>query len=235
VSARGKKPDLRSIETRRHRRRDGSEFVTYRVRWSGPEGRRQHRSFDEFAIALDFRDELDRRAALIADGPPARRVATVADCYEQWHREHVVPELAARTQRNYERVWRRHLADRIGDQLAIDVRPRHIKALRGEMLADGLGPQTTRKALQVLGHLFTHALELDIVEVNPVMQIRKPRAAPARHVRVVDIGVVERMRALALARERSPLTAIAISLGYLAGLRPGEGGRCAGRTSARAP
>ena len=80
MSARRKKPDLRSIETRRHRRRDGSEFVNYRVRWTGPGGRRRNGSFDELEIALDFRDGLDRRAALIADGPPARRVMTVADC-----------------------------------------------------------------------------------------------------------------------------------------------------------
>jgi integrase len=139
-----------------------------------------------------------------------------------WMREHVLPELATRTQLNYSGVWERHLAARIGDDLAIDVRPRHIKALRGDMLADGLGPQTVRKALQVLGTLFSHALELDIVEVNPVPQIRKPRAGPPRHVDVVPIETVERMRRIALEHERSPLTAVAISLGYLAGLRPGE-------------
>lgn len=213
---------MRSIETRRHRRRDGTVLVTYRVRWTGPDGRRQNRSFDALESAVEFRDELDRRAALIAEGPAGRRTMTVADCCALWMREHVLPELATRTQRNYAAVWRRHLADRIGGELAIDVRPRHIKALRGDMLADGLGSQTVRKALQVLGHLFSHALELDIVEVNPVPQIRKPRCGPPRHVEIVDVATVERMRWVALEEERSPLSAIAISLGYLAGLRPGE-------------
>jgi integrase len=214
--------DMRSIEVRKHPRRDGTVLVTYRVRWTGPDGGRLHRSFDGLEAALTFRDDLDRRAVLIADGPAARRTMTVADCYEQWHREHVVPELATRTRQNYEGVWARHLEQRVGAELAIDVRPRHIKALRGEMLADGLGAQTTRKALQVLGHVFSHALELDVVEINPVMQIRKPRATPARHVTIVDVATAERMRRAALDIERSPMSAVIVSLGYLGGLRPGE-------------
>jgi integrase len=134
----------------------------------------------------------------------------------------VRPTLATRTQRGYEGVWTRHLAARVGDQLAIDVRPRHIRALRGELLAGGTGTQTVRKVLQVLGHVFAHAVELDIVEINPVPQIRKPRAPAVRHVAVVDIDTVERMRRAALDVERSPTTATIIALGYLGGFRPGE-------------
>jgi hypothetical protein len=211
--------DLRSIETRRHRRRDGTVLTTHRVRWTGPTGRRKHRSFDRLESAVEFRDELDRRAALIAEGPAGRRTKTIADCYALWMREHVLPELATRTQLNYRGVWERHLADRVGGELAIGVRPRHVNALRGDMLADGLGPQTVRKALQVLGHLFSHALELDIVEVNPVPQIRKPRAGAARHVEIVEIATVERMRWIALHQERSPLTSIA---GAALARRPGD-------------
>jgi integrase len=217
-----KKPDMRSIETRRRKRRDGTVLVTYRVRWTNPAGERAHRTFDDLDAAIAFRDDLDRRAALIADGPAARASATVADCKELWMREHVRPELAARTQTSYEGVWTRHLADRIGAELAIDIRPRHIKALRGDMLAAGIGPQTVRKAMQVLGHIFAHALEHDIVELNPVPQIKKPKAPKPRQAPIVDIVTVERMRHIALEVERSPLAAIVISLGYLGGLRPGE-------------
>lgn len=216
-----RKSDMRSIETRRRRRGDGTALVTYRVRWTGLKGEREHRTFDDLDAAITFRDELDRRAALIANGPEGRRTMTVADCFERWHREHVAPELAARTRASYEGVWRRHLSDRVGD-LAIDVRPRHIKQLKGELLADDLGAQTTRKALQVLGHIFAHAVELDVVESNPVMQIRKPRAPRPRQAPIVDVVTVERMRAHALGPGGSPLTAVVIALGYLGGFRPGE-------------
>ncbi|MEA2305288.1 MAG: hypothetical protein QOH43_2568, partial [Solirubrobacteraceae bacterium] len=37
-------------------------------------------------------------------------------------------------------------------------------------------------------------------------QIRKPRAGSARHVEIVDIATVERVRWIALHQERSPLT-----------------------------
>jgi integrase len=213
---------MRGIETRRRRRRDGTALETYRVRWTGPGGAREQRTFDDVTAAVALRDELDRRAELLAEGPAARRTMTVADCFEQWVREHVAPELATRTRANYEGVWRRHLEQRIGADLAVDVRPRHVKRLRGDMLADGLGAQTTRKALQVLGHVFAHALELDIVEINPVAQIRKPRTPKSRQAPIVDIVTVEAVRRHALEAERSPLTAIIIALGYLGGLRPGE-------------
>ncbi|HEX8082679.1 MAG TPA: tyrosine-type recombinase/integrase [Solirubrobacteraceae bacterium] len=217
-----RKPDMRSIETRRRTRRDGTALVTYRVRWTGPDGSRERRTFDDLDAAVAFRDELDRRASLIADGPAARATMTVGDCYEQWMRDHVRPQLAARTIRNYEGFWSRHLRERIGGMLAIDVRPRDVKALVGDLLADDVGAETTRKALQVLGHVFAHALELDIVDVNPVAQIRKPKAAKRRQVSIVDIETVERMRRIAIEVEGSPLAAIIISLGYLGGLRPGE-------------
>jgi integrase len=102
------------------------------------------------------------------------------------------------------------------------VGPRHVRSLRGELLAAGVGTPTVRKALQVLGHVFAHALELDVVEINPVAQIRKPRAGSVRQVAIPDIDTVERIRRHALDSERSPLTAIVITLGYLGGLRPGE-------------
>lgn len=217
-----RKPDMRSIETRRRTRRDGTVLVTYRVRWTAPDGSRERKTFDDAGAAIAFRDDLDRRAALIADGPAARATMTVADCYEQWMREHVRPQLAARTVRNYAGFWARHLRGRIGDELAIDVRPRDVKALAGDLLAADVGAETTRKALQVLGHVFAHALELDIVDINPVAQIRKPKAPARRRVPIVDIGTVERMRRIAIDVEGSPLAAIIISLGYLGGLRPGE-------------
>jgi hypothetical protein len=47
-------------------------------------GARGQRSFDDVAAAVGFRDELDRRAALLADGPAPRRTATVGDCFEQY-------------------------------------------------------------------------------------------------------------------------------------------------------
>jgi integrase len=217
-----RKPDLRSIETRRRARRDGTMLVTYRVRWTGPGGSRERKTFDDLDAAVAFRDVLDRRAALIAEGPAARASMTVGDCYEQWMREHVRPQLAARTLRNYEGFWERHLRDRIGATLAIDVRPRDVKALSGDLLALGVGVETVRKSLQVLGHVFAHALELDIVDINPVAQVKKPKSAKRRQVPIVDIVTVERMRRIAVADEGSPLAAVIISLGYLGGLRPGE-------------
>ena len=217
-----RQPDLRSIETRHRGRRDGTVLVTYRVRWTGPDGRRERRTFDDVDAAVAFRDDLDRRAALIAVGPAARATMTVADCYQQWMRDHVRPQLAARTIVNYQGFWTRHLNQRIGGALAIDVRPRDAKALAGDLLADGVGAETVRKSLQVLGHVFAHALELDIVDINPVAQIRKPKAPKRRQVSIVGIETVERMRRIAIDVEGSPLAAIIISLGYLGGLRPGE-------------
>ena len=42
--------DMRSIDIRRRPRRDGTELVTYRVRWTAPDGKREARSFDELVV-----------------------------------------------------------------------------------------------------------------------------------------------------------------------------------------
>jgi hypothetical protein len=109
-----RKPDVLSIETRRRTRPHGTALVSYRVRCTGPDGSRERRTFDDLDSAVAFRDELDRRAALIADGPAARATMIVGDCYEQWMRDYVRPQLAAGTIRNYEGFWSRHLRERAG-------------------------------------------------------------------------------------------------------------------------
>jgi hypothetical protein len=46
---------MRSIDIRRRGRTDGTELVTYRVRWTAPDGKREARSFDDLDAAVAFR------------------------------------------------------------------------------------------------------------------------------------------------------------------------------------
>jgi hypothetical protein len=68
--AKRRDPQLRNIERRCHKRRDGSVLVVFRVRWVDEDGERQKETFDTLEAAIAFRDELEARTARLLEGPP---------------------------------------------------------------------------------------------------------------------------------------------------------------------
>ena len=215
--------DLRNIEQRKRRRRDGTVLRTWRVRWIDEDGTRQHETFDTAEDAVAFRDELAARAARLRGGPAERARRTVADGYERWWAEHVEPTLEERTKYGYAISWRLHLRPRVGDLLLIDLTTAEIERVKDEMLAAGVGPGAVRRAIALLGSMLGHCVRRGLVDHNTTLAVRKPSPRRKRRRRMPpSIEVVEAMRRLAVSDMGSPLTAIWISIGAYAGLRPGE-------------
>ena len=55
-----------------------------------------------------------------------------------------------------------------------DIRAGMLEIWRNELLKDGVGPSTVRKALLVIGILFRFAVRDHIVQVNPASFVKKP-------------------------------------------------------------
>jgi integrase len=220
----GRRKQLRNVERRSWRRADGTVAETFRVRWVDEDGARQRETFDTAEEAVAFRDELEARVAMLRGGPAERARMTVADGYERWWAEHVEPTLERRTQDGYRRVWESHLAGRVGDLLLIDLTTARIEQLKDAMLGDGVGAHTVRKAIALLGSLLGHAARRGHVEHNAALAVRKPspRSRTKRRRMPPSIEVVDAIRTAALDQLDSPLTAIWVSIGAYAGLRPGE-------------
>ena len=218
-----RKLDLRNVEQRVRERKDGTRLETFRVRWVDEHGDRQHETFDTVEEAIAYRDELEARARRLRGGPAERGRFSVSDGYARWWEEHAVPSLQQRTRDNYERHWKAHLAPRAGHLLVADVTPAVVEQLKDEMLADGCGPATVRYTLTLLRSILGHAVRRGLVEHNAVVGVRNPKPQRRRKRRMPgSIEVVERMRRVAVEELDSPFTAIAISIGAYAGLRPGE-------------
>lgn len=216
-------PEMRNIETRRRRRVDGSVLLTFRVRWIDNTGQRQIETFDQLAEAQEFRDKLEERADQLRKGPVSRATTTVWDAKDKWWKQHVLTRLEPRTRDNYAGAWERHLKDRVQDLLLIDLTTPEIERLKDEMLEDGLGAPTVKTALAVLGSILAFATRRNMVDFNPAIAVEAPPARKKRPRRVPPtVEVVERMRARAIDKWDSPATAVWISLGAYAGLRPGE-------------
>ena len=97
-----------------------------------------------------------------------------------------------------------------------DITRRDVQRLADELVASGLDPSTVRNAVMPLRVLFRHAIEEEIVEVNPTVGLRLP-AVRGRRDRIAAPVEAERLIAALRVTDRA-LWGCAI----YAGLRRGE-------------
>ena len=206
-----------SVDVRRHKRVDGTLTETWSVRFYDSRGRRKR-------LACRSREHAEfERARVALEGAPAAGgdgSMTVAEFWPVWAadaRARIQPE----TVQQHERVWISRVEPRFGDQRLCDIKPRMVAQWRAELLADGVGDEAVRKAMNLLQAMFTVAVEWGEAPGNPVMVVRKPRQGRRRVVEPLAPEAVEAIRAVMLAAGDDRSATIVSVLAY-AGLRPGE-------------
>jgi integrase len=150
-----------------------------------------------------------------------RRGPTLAAFVDQWSALYAEPNVEQATLRTYRWVWQSHARPRLGATRLRDVTPLTVARFRAELEADGVGTETIRKTLTMLGSVFSCAVEWQLVAANPIRAARKPPTARARAVPPIGPELVEAMRSGLLAKGR-PRDALLLVLLAYAGLRPGE-------------
>lgn len=122
------------------------------------------------------RDVLD--AAELANAP--ERVKEYA---ESWlaNREAQGVGMAKKERRNLEM----YALDAIGRLPLCDVRPSHVRGILDDAVAKGLKRATVAEVRGVLHRLFRGALEIELVEHNPVAAVRTPRTREVRKDRAI--------------------------------------------------
>jgi integrase len=194
------------------RRRDNGKWE---VRWRQG-GRRYSRTFDRKRDAERFDVELRRRLQLGALGLFEQDV-TLGEFVEEWWRTHVIPNLAVSTRVSYRHTWSKHVLPKLGGYRVGEVTPKVVARYRAQLLSDGIGELTVRRALAVLQSILTMAVTEELIASNPVAKVKKPVRVVARQVEPWPPATVERLRArLSLGH------ATLISVLAYAGLRPGE-------------
>lgn len=212
---------LPPVRPRTTRRRDGSVRTSYTFRYRDLLGRRRRitRSSYDDALKAWLQVKGLRERGRLAD---LERGTTTLACFhdEVWLLEHA-PTLRPRTVEQYERLWRRHVVGRIDRLQMRDVTPRVVSALKRQMLADGVGVESTRRTLTMLQGLFRLAMEWEEASTNPFGIVRKPPVKPPTPVRPLSVEAVERLRRRFIDDDKWDSVLLVALMSY-AGLRPSE-------------
>lgn len=211
-------PDpIPGVEIRHRKRRDGTIYYVYRVRWKDPAtGKRLVETLSTPQDARDFQAHLRlaRRRGVLDELDQGRELLT--DFATEWWQRYARHNLDQKTRKTYASVWNRHLLPRIGHLQLRQITPAVVDRLKSDLQDDGVGAPTIRKAMSLLQAILREAVAWDRLRLNPAKQIRKPRAPRKRAVIAISPSQVEALRdALPTLRDR-----VLVSVLAYAGTRP---------------
>jgi integrase len=210
-----------AIERRERRRRNGEQYVVWRVRWTNEAGSKRSATFDTERDAKDFeaRLRLLRRSNDLASLDAGRE--TLAEFVHEWWELEAEARLERATLLGYASHWNRHVLPRLGRMQLREITPLVLTRFRADLERDGVGQETIRRTLVLLQNIFARAVEWQRVGSNPVRAVRKPRTRRNRAVVPLAPKTVEAIRAHLLAHGHRDGATLVSLLGY-AGLRPEE-------------
>lgn len=204
------------------RRARGKTYEYFAVAFSDPgTGAEKLRYFRSHKEAVRVRTDIENRVTGGTYSPDAHKV-TVGEIAKRWKKANYSPRradaLRSTTVADYESVLTLHVLPRWGAVKMTDIRASMLESWREEMLKDGTGPSTVRKALLVLGIVFRFAMRDHIVSVNPCAFVKKPsvRTRKAAEERLTPEQLA------ALFAHCSGRTRIVVRLAANTGMREGE-------------
>jgi integrase len=209
------------VEKRERRRRDGTTYAVWRVRWRDERGVERSRTFDRATDARAYEAKvrtLKRKGAL--DDIDAG-TETLAEFVEEWWLVYAGPNLERSTLRAYASFWNSHALPRLGHLQLRELTPQTIARFRAELEDAGVGIEAIRKTMTMLQGVLQRAVEWGRIPTNAVKVTRKPPKPVRPAVLAIPPALIEIMRAQLLAEDRARDAALLVVLAY-AGLRPQE-------------
>ena len=210
-----------AIERRHRRRKNGEEYVVWRVRWTTETGVKRAATFDTERDAKDFeaRLRLLRRSNDLASLDAGRE--TLAEFVQEWWELEATARLERATLHGYASHWNRHVLPRLGHMQLREITPLVLTRFRADLERDGVGQETIRRTLVLLQSIFARAAEWQRAPTNPVRAVRKPRTQRRRAVVPLAPETIEAIRRYLLEHGHRDGATLVSLLGY-AGLRPEE-------------
>lgn len=111
----------------------------------------------------------------------------------------------------------KYLLPKWGDWPLGAITRHEVKVWRGELRAEGVGNSTINRAVALLSVSLTAALDAEIIDVNPLIQMKKLPEPPAKHQRLTHEGYEALLEQMPTERDRLIVIMLASS-----GLRWGE-------------
>ena len=205
-----------SIHKRKHR--SGS---AWRVQWRDETGRQRSRTFTlkADAQAWDAKVKLAKRQGDLVALDAGRQA--LDEFVDEWWRLYAEVHLAPATLAGYRYLRDKHLLPRLGGIQLRAITPELLHRTQTDMLAQGVGTETTRRTFAMLQGILERAAEWGKIQRNPVRHLRKPRQVKPRIPRALAPREVEALRRHFLGKGAVRDAALITVLAY-AGLRPGE-------------
>jgi integrase len=205
------------VEIRERKRRDGTVYWTYRVRFRDAQGERRSRDFDRAQDALDFRAHLRllARRGELASLDIGKQ--TLAEFMPQWWQLYAKQRLAISTRRTYRSLWNVHLLPRLGGQQLRQLTPVALDQLQLDLERAGVGAAARRKSMALLQRMLASGVQWGYLSANPARSVTKPSAPRRRAIVPLSPADVERLRAAS-----DPVSQLLVGLLAYAGMRPEE-------------
>jgi hypothetical protein len=128
-------PDpIPGVEIRQRKRRDGTTYFVYRVRWKDPvTGKRLVETLSTSQDALDFHAHLRlaRRRGVLGELDQGRELLT--DFAADWWERYAQHNLDQTTRKTYASVWNRHLLPRVGHLQLRQITPAVVDRLKSDL------------------------------------------------------------------------------------------------------
>src|SRR3954464_10366602 len=209
------------VEKRERRRRDGSTYAVWRVRWYDETSAERSKTFDRASDAKAFEAKIRtlKRTGALADIDAGSE--TLAEFVEEWWTVYAGPNLERATLRAYASFWNGHALPRLGHLQLRELTPQTIAHFRADLEAAGVGIEAIRKTMTMLQGVLQRAVEWGRVPTNAVKITRKPPKPHRPAVQAIPPSLIEVMRAKLLADGRLRDATLLVVLGY-AGTRPQE-------------
>ena len=189
------------VEKRERRRRDGSTYAVWRVRWCDETGAERSKTFDRAADARAFEAKIRTlKRTRRARRPRRRHARRSPSSSRSGGTVYAGPNLERATLRAYAQLWNGHALPRLGHLQLRELTPQTIARFRAELEAAGVGIEAIRKTMTMLQGVLQRAVEWGRVPTNAVKLTRKPPKPHRPAVQAIPPSLIEVMRARLLDR-----------------------------------
>jgi len=198
----------------------------YQASYAGPDLQR-HTAPITFTSAADAETWLVDERRLIESGawkPPSRRAPAVPEpepeplTLERFAKLWLDDlELRPATRRDYDSLLKNHVNPTLGAVLVDDVTKATVRAWWNSL--DASKPRARSKAFQLLHNIMAGAVELEVIDTNPVALPRRTKIRTKRAKKIEPLTVSQLNR---LANAMPPRLRMAVLLGCWCALRYGE-------------
>src|SRR5437879_6478826 len=190
-------------------------------------GRRKAKCVGESrAVAVEVKRLLEAKLALGDVGVFAEETAQMprfGGYADRWLEEYAKLECKTSTWKGYESVIEQYLRPRFGTKLLNEIKRQDVKAMIVALIEQDLSRNTVRNAICVIRAIFNHAIEAELVEVNPAAKLgRSTRAAKAPTTKGTALTPTEAHNFLEAAKAVCPEYHALFMVALRAGLRRGE-------------